>query len=464
MRFWSGPPGEAAAGVLRDMGDHGADLGALDARDAPRAVALLFAAREAPPPRGGHPRIAILGPLEARLQRRDLMILGGLVEGVWPGPPPEDAFLSRARRRDLGLPEPEARTGLAAHDFAQLANAPEVVMTRSAIRDGAPTVASRWLWRLETLARATGDAGVLAPAADRDPRRWARAIDAPPKPVRVRAPAPRPPLTARPTRISFTEVERLIRDPYAVYARRVLGLEPLDSPGASANAAQRGTAVHDAIEAFADGSDAAALLRVLDTKLAEAGFTGVRRRTERVRLAASAEAYIAWNDARRDAGFKAYREVRGAYDLGGGVALSGRADRIDVRAGLAQVIDFKTGAPPTALQVNSGLAPQLTLEAAILAKGAFDRDADKTIPATPSDALIYWRFGGGEPGEVRVRLDDDVMQTAVEALGELTALLARYADPGMAYRSKPRAQFANTWSDYDHFARRAEWADVEDEE
>ena len=366
-------------------------------------------------------------------------------------------------RHGLGLPEPEARTGLAAHDFAQLANAPEVVMTRSAIRDGAPTVASRWLWRLETLARATGDASVLGPAAARDPRRWARTLDAPRKPVRLRPPAPRPPVAARPTRISFTEVERLIRDPYAVYARRVLGLEPLESPGALADAAQRGTAVHDAIEAFADGGDATALLKLLDVKLREAGFTGVRRRTERARLAASAEKYVAWNAARHDAGFKAYREVRGAHDMGG-VILSGRADRIDVRGGVAQVIDFKTGAPPTASQVNTGLSPQLTLEAAILAKGAFDRDANKTIPALPTDALIYWRFGGSDPGEVRVKLDDDVMAKAAETLDALAELLARYANPAMAYRSKPRAQFANTWSDYDHFARRAEWADVEDEE
>ena len=464
VRLWSGPLGEAAAGVLRDMGEFGGDLGVLAARDAPRAVALLLAAREAPPPRGGHPRIAILGPLEARLQRRDLMILGGLVEGVWPGPPPEDAFLSRAMRRALGLPEPEARTGLAAHDFAQLANAPEVVMTRPATRDGAPTVASRWLWRLETLARATGDAGVFVPAPARDPRRWARALDAPRTSVNLRAPAPRPPASARPKGISFSQVETLIRDPYAIYARRVLGLEVLDPPGALADAPQRGTAVHEALERFADGNDPRALLRLLDRGLAEAGFSGVRRRTERARLAASVDAYIAWNNARRAAGFVAYRETAGALDLGDGRTLSGRADRIDVRPGkVAEVVDFKTGAPPSAQQVNSGLAPQLTLEAAVLAKGGFNIDGKKIVPAMPTDALVYWQFGGSAPGETRIKLNADAMQKASEALDALTALLARYANPNQPYLSKPRAQFANTWSDYDHFARRAEWADVEGE-
>ncbi len=463
-RLWSGPLGEAAAGVLRDMGDYGGDLGALAARDAPRAVSLLLAAREAPPARGGHPRIAILGPLEARLQRRDLMILGGLVEGVWPGPPPEDAFLSRSMRRGLGLPEPEARTGLAAHDFAQLANAPDVVMTRAATRDGAPTVASRWLWRLETLARATGEKGVLEPAPARDPRRWARALDTPREGIRLRAPTPRPPAIARPQRISFTEVETLIRDPYAVYARRVLGLELLDAPGALADAAQRGTAVHAALEHFADGDDPRGLLGLLDRALADAGFSGVRRRTERARLAASVDAYIAWNSARRAAGIVAYREVRGVHVFDDGRTLSGRADRIDVRPGnVAEVIDFKTGQPPSAAQVNSGLSSQLTLEAAILAKGAFNVDPNTAVPSVQTDALVYWQFGGSHPGETRIKTDADAMQKATEALAALEALLARYANPQQPYLSKPRAQFANTWSDYDHLARRAEWADAEGE-
>ena len=127
------------------------------------------------------------------------------------------------------------------------------------------------------------------------------------------------------------------------------------------------------------------------------------------------------------------------------------------------MIDFKTGQPPSAPQVNSGLTSQLTLEAAILARGAFNVDPRNAVAATPTDALVYWQFGGSAPGETRIRTDAEVMVKATEALDALGALLARYASPQQPYLSKPRAQFANTWSDYDHFARRAEWADVEDE-
>jgi ATP-dependent helicase/nuclease subunit B len=466
-RLWAGPLGEAAAGVLRDMAEYGADLGKLAPRDAPRALNLLLGAREAPPPRGGHPRIAILGPLEARLQRRDLMILGGLVEGVWPASPREDAFLSRGMREALGLPAPEARTGLAAHDFAQLANAPDVVMTRAALREGAPTVASRWLWRLETLARAAGDAEVFAPARARDPRIWARAIDAPATFNRLPTPAPRPPVEARPRRISFSNVETLIRDPYAIYARRVLGLEVLDAPGQEPSHRERGTAIHDALEVFADQDDPAVLLTLIDRALDRAGFDEARRRVERARLLDAATTYAAWNAARRDAGFMAVRETEGELVLRTGHKLVGRADRIDVAPGgrALHVLDFKTGSSPSAKQVETGLSPQLTLEAAAAKRGAFNKDAARIVPALPAEALIYWRFAGSRSGDTGLKLKETTVHDAAEeALKRLETLLERYDDPAQAYFSKPRVQFAKPYADYDHFARRAEWADVEGDE
>lgn len=466
VRLWSGPLGEAAAGVLRDMGDHGADLGVLAPRDAPRALKLLLDAREAPPPRGGHPRIAILGPLEARLQRRDLTILGGLVEGVWPAAPREDAFLSRGMRDALGLPEPEARTGLAAHDFAQLANAPDVVMTHAATRDGAPTVASRWLWRLETLAKAAGDDTVFAPDPAGDPREWARAIDRPEPVPKMATPAPKPPVAARPRRISFSRVETLIRDPYAIYAQRVLGLDVLDSPALIPGHRERGVAVHTALDLFGDGDDPQALLTLIDKALEEAGMDDARRRADRARLAVAAEKYVAWNGARRAAGFIAVRETPGELELGGGHVLAGRADRIDITPDRRlHVIDFKTGSLPSHKQVESGLMPQLTLEAAAARRGAFAKDAARAVPSLPSEALIYWRFAGSNAGDASVSLQrSSVPDAAEEAFSRLRALLAAYDDPDQAYYSKPRVQFINRFGDYDHYARRAEWADAEEAE
>ena len=63
------------------------------------------------------PRIFIWGLLEARLQKADLMILGGLNEGVWPSLPRPDPWLAPQIRRQSGPAGLEFRTGLAAHDF-----------------------------------------------------------------------------------------------------------------------------------------------------------------------------------------------------------------------------------------------------------------------------------------------------------------------------------------------------------
>jgi ATP-dependent helicase/nuclease subunit B len=456
--LWGGSAGAAAAGLMRDLAEHGAALDELDGFDAARVIERLLAEAEAPLDHDGDPRIAIWGPLEARLQRRDLVILGGLNEGVWPAAPSADPFLARPMRERLGLPSPETRIGLAAHDFAQLANAPRVVMTRSQRRGAAPSVASRWIWRLQTLVRAAGETTALAAPAERDPILWARALDRPTGVTRLPAPAPKPPAAARLTSISFSKVETLIRDPYALYAARILGLEVLTSPGAKAGPPEKGTAVHEAIEAFADGADPQRLLGEIERRMAQAGFAPERVRAERARLRRACERFVAWSAGR--AGSTVLREVTCKLPLPSGVNLTGRADRLDLRPdGRADIIDYKTGKPPTHEQVRCGLAPQLTLEAAALALAGF---AD--APAVEASSLIYWYFGGGDPCAMEMDLKEPAPLAAANALARLDALLVRYADPQQPFLSKPRAQFAKPFADYDHLARRGEWADAEEEE
>jgi ATP-dependent helicase/nuclease subunit B len=452
-QFWRGGDGETAAGLIQDAKEHGADLGAMEPWRAPRAFTALMQGRDVPPLSGGDPRLAILGPLEARLQRRDLIILGALNEGVWPASPPDDPFLSRPMRAELGLPPLDARIGLAAHDFAQLANAPRVVLTRSVKRDGAPSVASRWLWRLETLARGAG----IAIKREQDALGWARALDAPQRVTPVRRPEPRPPVEARLKRISVTQVETLIRDPYALYARRILRLEALKAVGAEAGPAERGTAIHKAIERFEGKHDPALLLSLLDEELRRAGFPPERRFADLLRLRDSVDAYCDW--AREQRGAKVFLEKAGKLDLNG-VMLTAKADRIEIGAEGATILDFKTGAPPSDKQVQSGLAPQLLLEAAMLARGAF---AEAGVPKVRVRDLIYWRFGGADPKPRAVKFETSVEEAAEEALQNLQALLARYSEPDQAFYSKPRVQFIKPYADYDHLARRKEWADAEGE-
>jgi ATP-dependent helicase/nuclease subunit B len=336
-----------------------------------------------------------------------------------------------------------------------LANAPEVVLTRALRRDGSPTLASRWLWRLKTLLG--GARGEIARADA--PLAWARALDAPAAPREAKIPRPKPPPDKRIKRLSVTRVETLIRDPYAFYAERILGLEVLKAIGAEAGPAERGIALHKAIERFEDGDEHGRLVELIDEELARAGVSAERRVAERERLQASVKALIDWFAERRARQPQVFRERKGELDLGGGVVLSGVADRIEIAPGHAAILDFKTGQPPSDKQVETGLSPQLLLEAAMLSRGAF---AD--APAAQASELIYFRFGNAEPAPRAVKLADGAAVAGERALKSLEGMLAKYAQAGQAFLSKPRVLKIRLYDDFDQLARRKEWADAGGEE
>ena len=455
---WAGADGENAHKLLQEAGAHGAALGPMAAYAAPRVLLHLMQGRETPPAPGDDARAAIWGPLEARLQRRDLMILGGLNEGVWPAPAPEDPFLSRPMRAKLGLPSLDQRIGLAAHDFAQLISGPEIVLTRALRREGAPTLASRWLWRLQTLVK-----GAKADLHRRpELLHWAHALDVPRAPRTPKDPRPR---EGRLSRISVTQVEMLLRDPYAVYASRILNLRVLDPIGLEASHRERGNALHKAIERFEDGENRAELLSLIDQELKHHGIAPERRAAEAQRLVASADVLIEWFAERRLKAQAVFRECKGVLDLGG-VELSGVADRIEIGPGHAAILDFKTGKPPTAPQVQN-FAPQLPLEAAMLARGVFMHEVNReklNIAPAETTELCYWWFGGAKPQSLPLALDP--MEEGEKALANLQALLKRYEAEKLAYLCKPRVQFLKShsgriYTDYDHLARRKEWADAD---
>src|SRR6185312_2881745 len=175
----------------------------------------LAAARDSPSG-GGHPRLQILGLLEARLLSFDCMLLAGLDETVWPPAVETDAFLNRPMRAALGLSAPERRIGQTAHDFVSALGAREAILSRAKKRGGEPTVASRFLQRM---------AAAAGPEAMSEPLErgelylgFARALDRPAEFSPQPRPAPRPPVELRPQALSVTRIETLRRDPYAVYA------------------------------------------------------------------------------------------------------------------------------------------------------------------------------------------------------------------------------------------------------
>lgn len=461
--LWAGHGGEAMARLLGALIREGDALPAVK----PRQFAdLLHKLMDGETVRSGgatHPRLRILGAIEARLVRADRLVVAGLEEGVWPGGAPLDPFLSRPMRKALDLPSPERRIGLAAHDFAQAACAPEVILLHTERREGAPSVKSRWLWRLETLARGAD----LAIAGRPDVLDWARALDAPGAPKPFKRPAPVPPVAHRPRELAVTRVESLTRDPYAVWARDILRLYPMDRPDEQADARARGTAIHAAFERFAlayptaiPDDAAAAFAGLYLEELEKAGLPHEAMAREAA-LAREAAEWVAELERERRDGRAIKVELKGERTIqapAGPFTVTARADRIEVtRDGYGHILDYKTGKAPSKKEVATGFSPQLTLTAAILEAGGFT----ELGPLKPGD-LTYLEITGRKPAgkvETRAAAGDESAEAAFRALEGLEKLVARFDDPAQPYLSRVAPQFVKArMSDYDHLARVFEWS------
>jgi ATP-dependent helicase/nuclease subunit B len=486
-RLWALEEGEALASLLAEaMEAVGAMKPQPIASLAPLLEALLEGnvVRSRRPLRAGaageHPRVAIWGLVEARLQAAELMVLGGLVEGVWPQAADPGPWLSRRMRARAGLPDAEESIGQAAHDFvAASCAAPEVVLSVPHRRGRAPTVPARWLTRIGARiggrigARIGAPTGLSAhPAAA-----WAGRVDQPLKVVPARPPEPRPPVARRPRKLSVTEIETWLNDPYAIYARHVLGLKPLDPLEQDTDAADFGELVHRALADFlvkagdawpADAARGLAQRLVLET----VGLRPALAAWWRPRLVRIAEFVAEAEAARRaeaagraDPALAVKTELSGKWELAveNGFELRGRADRVEVRAGGVAILDYKTGRPPSQKEVAAGRAPQLLLEAAMAAAGAFPG-----LAPMPARELVYWRLSGREPaGEVTTLFEGDAagLAAAIEgAQAGLVGLVRAFDDPGMPYRAQPHAAWRPRYPQYAQLARLAEWDGGEDDD
>jgi ATP-dependent helicase/nuclease subunit B len=429
--------------------------------DYPALFTALAAGRPVRPQRPAHPRLHILGLLEARLLRFDLVILGGLNEGVWPRDAAIDPFLSRPMRAALGLPSPEQRIGLSAHDFAQLAAAPEVMLTRATREGGRPAKPSRWIVRLKNILKGAGAINSIDQTHNYEI--LARSLDAPLKTISICAPRPRPPVDARPTAFSVTRVEKLLRDPYGVYARYILRLKTLDALNERFGPRHMGELFHFILKAFTveDPPDETLERRerldaLFDAHAAQYGLTEAERPFWAPRIADAFAFLAAWEGERRAAGGPVILEGEGRWTFaldGRDFTLAARADRIDrLHDGSAFIIDYKTGAPPT-LKQNDAFSPQLPLTGLIVRKGGFAE-----LGAAPVSGFEYVRIiGRKNDGK------DDVCAAGADCAGHiaeaeesLLALLRHFNDPDTPYLSQPRPQYLAKYGEYDHLARRRE--------
>lgn len=462
--LWSGDDGEAGAALLAELRDAAALVEEFADRRYMDVFEAMIAAVAVRNKGAAHPRISILGPLEARMQSADLIILGGMNEGEWPADAARDPFLSRKMRKDLGLPSPERRLGLSAHDFASLAAHREIVLTRSKRADGKPANPSRWIVRLKNILIGAG----ALDAVDRS-EMWRATIEKLHEPERVKPqgrPNPKAGPGRRPREVSVTRVGKWLRDPYAIYATYLLGLRKVEDPGGAFTSREMGMLMHKVFEMAAQAGaspTAASLQAIFDEQAAGFGLSDADRRFWSAAVRDSFAWFVDFEASRRAEGRAGVLEGEGRWTVPGidpPFTLTARADRIDIlNDGRAAIFDYKLGAIPTENQIRR-FTPQLPLTGALVEAGGF-----QSIGAREVASYAYCRLFNRKDREsdnTLSRSGADTKAAIEEAIEGLKSFVRRYDDPEMTYHSQPRPEFVDDYGDFDQLARRREWGATDD--
>ena len=457
--LWDQTAGREARKTCDSLIEAASAGGAMTPRDYAALFGAVIAEGTVRDRDAGHPNILIWGTLEARVQGVDLTILGGMNEGVWPEAPPPDPWLNRVMRAKAGLLLPERRIGLSAHDYQQAVAGREVWITRAKRSADAETVPSRWVNRLTNLLKGlpqqNGREALAAMKANGD--HWcamASALSTPDARVPAESrPSPCPPIAARPTKLSVTQIKTLIRDPFAIYARKTLRLNPLDPLVPTADAPLRGTIVHGILERFIRAglgpNDRDALMQIAaDAFMTDCPWPTIRAQWL-ARMERSADRFLADEADRQtlstDHKIEAYGEIIVAPT---GVLLTCKADRIDLTGtGTALIYDYKTGAVPTKNQQLT-FDKQLLLEAAMVERGAFKSLGNMSVAGAAFIGV------NAAMKNVPAPLDE---QPPDQVWADLETLFANWHELNRGYTAR-LALFSKTdQSDYDHLSRYGEW-------
>ena len=458
--LWNTFGGSQALALLQELQREGASGGVLD-RAAYTHLFSSMAYRKSvqKTDKLNHPNISIWNTVDARMQAPDVVIAGGLNEGVWPNASPVDPWLNRALRGDAGLLMPERLTGLLAHDFQQAVSAPVVVLSRSERRKDEPAVPSRWLIRLTTLLAGIGDHGKVSLAAMRQRGQQlldlAMQMEEPLEPKkRESRPCPKPPVEQRPKRLSVTNIKTLISNPYEIYARYVLKLNELDPLVPNSYAAVRGTAIHEILQKFVDlvqkdesNCNADNLLAIADSIFAKMPGPPHLKRLWLAQLEIIALKFASEEANRAMAGTPVALEVKGEHLIKEiDFVLSAIVDRVDrLRTGGLAVYDYKSGSIPSLSEVNRR-DKQLPLTTKMLNFGAFPNVQETTV-------MRAAYIGVGKYPQVRTV----PMDTFEETWKSFIEMIRSYQNPETGYLSRLNMYQLRYGAAFDHLARYGEW-------
>nr|QJR98228.1 double-strand break repair protein AddB [uncultured Alphaproteobacteria bacterium] len=454
--LWAGEAGETAANLLSSLLEAAETLGSVPQGQYANLFEALLSGTMVRSKYGSHPRLRILGPIEARLCTFDTIIVSGLNEGTMPENASSGAWMSRPMKKDFGFPLPEKAIGVFAHDFCEMACGKEVYLTRAERVQGTPMVKSRWWMRLETILKASGfNPAVLQSSPYLG---WSRQFDRTNKITPISPPCPKPPLSARPRELWASDVEKLIYDPYSIFASKILKLRKCDNIIPPLDAVDLGIVVHEILEKFYKiyphklPANAEDILSNLSLESFDKNNINDEVRTFWwPRMQKIIKWIIETEKNNRDNIKQTYCETKGTISFqstGGMFTLGAKADRIDQNNdGSLSIIDYKTGQAHTAKEISAGYAPQLPIEGIIAEQGGFE-----DIPAATVQKISYWMLGNKT-----VSVEKEIQKVLDDNFTIIKKLINLFDDENTGYITKPHPKYILNHSDYIHLSRCDEW-------
>ena len=461
--IWRGDEGKIGVKFISKMLEYSSLIGEIDGKDYLPMLCQLMSNETVRTNHGTHPRLSILGPIEAHLQNFDFIIIGEVNEGIWPKIPDADMWMSRPMMKDFGFSLPEKNIGILGTIFANFLKTKNVILTRAERIGESPAQKSRWWLRIETVLKALNMS--INDIENKFFPIIANKIDTPLSYTPIKAPAPTPIAKSRPRKLSASGVDLLINDPYSAYAKYILKLYPLDDLDKKPDQRDYGTLIHGIVEEFNNTYNS----KLPDNPLEKIIEIGTKH-FEKINLDKDIKAFwypkflttAEWIieqelEYRKDVK-KVHNEIEGKIEYniqGGPFVFTAKADRIDeLTDNTINILDYKTGSIPTKAQIHSGHAIQLLLEGLIARKKAYLLSSTGKV-----SSLIYWRLG-----KEKLEINEDVDDLLDKTEEYLVKLMNTFDFETTPYHSRPTPKYIPKNKDYEHLARIKEWSVQEDGE
>jgi ATP-dependent helicase/nuclease subunit B len=387
-----------------------------------------------------YPAVNIIKAEEARLIDYDLVVIFNCNDGFFPVNTPNDPWLNNSMREKIGLMVKGCEIGRAHYDFIQLLSQRRVLITRSVKVDNKITFKSRFLQRLESFLKCEG----LELKANEEIINAVGFDNFITRDSDLMARRPEPHFNiGNVKKISATNFDMLAKNPYDFYAKYALGLKDTNVIADCNINAILGTFLHHVFEKLPEGKI------LIEDEIDDFFYNNeVLRKLYKRRILLIGENF---SDLDKNSRAEAVKiEAENSYECkldGYDVVLRVQIDRLEFLSdGSANIVDYKTGTPPSKANMRCGKELQLPFTAFVIQQ-------NKIKP----NKIDIWGIKSNDISRVILDNKEKDEITLDEVVKNMEKFVLAIMEKFLKEDGKFIATTLNKYSIYEHLSRTEEW-------